>query len=126
MLGQRRRQWPSIKTGQFSCAFCATSCLTLGLPQQTQNICITIIQRRPNVFAVGQTLYKCYTNALCLVRHTRQTRAIDTMLIREGGLEHCFYIFLNVLDLGDFLRKTGGGLKLKKKLSVVRLYVVNE
>ena len=26
--------------------------------QQTQNICITVIQRRPNVFDVGPTLYK--------------------------------------------------------------------
>ena len=30
--------------------------------QQTQNICKTFIQRRPNVFDVGPTLYKCYTN----------------------------------------------------------------
>ena len=29
--------------------------------QQTQNICITFIQRRPNVFDVGPTLYKYYT-----------------------------------------------------------------
>ena len=35
--------------------------------QQTQNICITFIQRRPNVFDVGPTLYKCYTNVLCLL-----------------------------------------------------------
>ena len=34
--------------------------------QQTQNICITFIQRRPNVFDVGPTLCKCYTNVLCL------------------------------------------------------------
>ena len=32
--------------------------------QQTQNICITFVQRRPNVFDVGPTLYKCYTNVL--------------------------------------------------------------
>ena len=30
--------------------------------QQTQNICITFVQCRPNVFDVGPTLYKCYTN----------------------------------------------------------------
>ena len=30
--------------------------------QQTQTICITFVQRRPNVFDVGPTLYKCYTN----------------------------------------------------------------
>ena len=35
--------------------------------QQTQNICITFIQRRPDVFDVEPTLYKCYTNVLCLL-----------------------------------------------------------
>ena len=35
--------------------------------QQRQNICITFVQRRPNVFDVGSTLYKCYTNLLCLL-----------------------------------------------------------
>ena len=35
--------------------------------QQTQNICITFIQRRPNVFDVGPTLYQCFTNVLCLL-----------------------------------------------------------
>ena len=35
--------------------------------QQTQNICITFVQRRPNVFDVGPTLFKCYTNVLCLL-----------------------------------------------------------
>ena len=45
---------------------------------QTQNICITFVQRRPSVFDVGPTLYKCYiyvgptlykcyTNVLCLL-----------------------------------------------------------
>ena len=35
--------------------------------QQTQNICITFMQGRPNVFKVGPTLYKCYTNVTGLV-----------------------------------------------------------
>ena len=35
--------------------------------QQTQNICITVIQHRPNVFDVGPTFYKCYANILCLL-----------------------------------------------------------
>ena len=34
--------------------------------QQTQNLYITFIQCRPNVFDVGPTLYKCYTIVLCL------------------------------------------------------------
>ena len=36
--------------------------------QKTQNICIAIVQRRPNVFDVGPTLYKCYTNVFCLLQ----------------------------------------------------------
>ena len=36
--------------------------------QQIQNMCITFVQRRPNVFDVGPTLYKCYTNVLCLYK----------------------------------------------------------
>ena len=35
--------------------------------QQTQNIGITFVQRRPNVFDVCPTLYTCYTNVLCLL-----------------------------------------------------------
>ena len=57
MLVRCRRRWVNIG-------------LTFGQhvsSQQTQNICITFIQRRPNVFDVGPTLYKCYTNVLCLL-----------------------------------------------------------
>ena len=32
----------------------------------SKHICITCIQRRSNVFDVGPTLHKCYTNGLCL------------------------------------------------------------
>ena len=37
--------------------------------QQTQNICMTFVQRRSNVFDVSPTLYKCYTKVLCLLRY---------------------------------------------------------
>ena len=40
---------------------------TQVISQLTQNICITFIQRRPNVFDVGPTLYKCYINVLYLL-----------------------------------------------------------
>ena len=36
------------------------------LTSNTQNIFITFVQRRLNVFDVGPTLYKCFTNGLCL------------------------------------------------------------
>ena len=39
------------------------------ISQQLQNICITFIQCRPNVFDVGPTWYKCYTNVLCLMEY---------------------------------------------------------
>ena len=39
--------------------------------QQTQNICITFVQRRPNVF---DALYKCYTNVLCLLGWTQPSK----------------------------------------------------
>ena len=35
-----------------------------SVTQQAQNIYITFIQRRPNVFDVGPTLHKWYTNVL--------------------------------------------------------------
>ena len=37
------------------------------ITQETQNIYITSIQRRPNVFDVGPTLYRCYTNVSLLL-----------------------------------------------------------
>ena len=43
-----------------ACNHRQTSCYS----QQTQNICITFVQRRPNIF---DALYKCYTNVLCLL-----------------------------------------------------------
>ena len=36
----------------------------------TQNICITFVQCWTNVFDVGPTLYKCYTNVLCVLVKT--------------------------------------------------------
>ena len=45
--------------------------------QQIQNICITFIQRRPNVFDVGPTLYKCYANVLRLLDIDQDLRHVD-------------------------------------------------
>ena len=74
MSGQRRRQWANIMptlvqllvfigfdSGWFDVG------PRLQRSQQTQNICITFIQRRPNVSDIGPKLYKCYTNVLCLL-----------------------------------------------------------
>ena len=46
-------------------------CLRESPPaQQTQHICITFIQRRPNVFNVGPTLYKVIQMFLAECRST--------------------------------------------------------
>ena len=37
--------------------------------QYAQNICISCVQCRPNVFYAGPTLYKCYTNVLRLLEY---------------------------------------------------------
>ena len=36
-------------------------------PSKHKSICITFVQRRPNVFDVGPTLYRCYINVLYLL-----------------------------------------------------------
>ena len=38
-----------------------------GTSQQTQHMYLTFVQRLPNVFDIGPTLHKCYTNVLCLL-----------------------------------------------------------
>ena len=48
---------------------------TLAPTKQTLNICITFIQRRPNVFDAGPTLYKCHANVLCLLGMPSQSLA---------------------------------------------------
>ena len=43
------------------------SLIARRLSQKAQNIRIIFVQRRPNVFDVGPTLYKCYTTVLYLL-----------------------------------------------------------
>ena len=63
----------------FSCAiwwFAWTNCTrvhpfrgeVVDPSQQTQNICMAFVECWTNVEDVGPTLYKCYTNVLCLLR----------------------------------------------------------
>ena len=40
--------------------------VTLGNPVNTKHL-YNIYERQPNVFDVGSTLYKFYTNVLCLL-----------------------------------------------------------
>ena len=62
----------------------------------TQNICITFIQRRPNVFDVGPTLYKWYTHVLCLLSSLQGViRVAPADVVQD---DHVFYINYSVLQ----------------------------
>ena len=52
--------------------------------QQTQNICTTFVQRRPNVIDVGPTLYKYYTNVLCLPGSAEVDHGVPTWCAVHG------------------------------------------
>ena len=98
MLDQRRRRWADVVRMLYKCfVFAGIPCVcgspwtptstaqqskhptlsTSCIPVNTKhlyNICITFVQCRPNVGDVGPTLYKCYTNGLCLLRwHNKST-----------------------------------------------------
>ena len=49
MLGQRLRRWPNIEPTLNKCTMLERKS---SAAQQTQDICMTFIQRRPNVFDV--------------------------------------------------------------------------
>ena len=55
MLGHRLRRWLNIEPTLNKCTMFERK---YSAAQQTQDICITFIQRRPNVFDVGPTLHK--------------------------------------------------------------------
>ena len=52
-------------------------------------ICITFVKRRPNVFDVVPTLYKCYANVLCLLGMLQHESVSDN--ISAPSLQ-CVYI----------------------------------
>ena len=64
------------------------------ITQQTQNICVTFVQRRPNFVNVGPTLYKCYTNVLgtSLIGGQVAYRIYMTVTVDRTYLD-CFYIY---------------------------------
>ena len=54
-------------------------------PANTKH-CIIFVQRRPNVFDVGPTLYKCYTNVSCLLGrvHARMRWRCMGLICKNG------------------------------------------
>ena len=63
----------------------------------TQNILITFVQHRPNVFEVGPMLYKCYKNVLCLLglyhlAHVHPAYYVDWVCTRSPRLSRLIYV----------------------------------
>ena len=56
--------------------------------QQTQNICITSVQCWTNVEDVGPTLYKCYTNVLCLLRSGSFSKTVIQQHYKNRSTSH--------------------------------------
>ena len=67
----------------------------LCISQQTQNMCITFVQLWPNVLDVGPTLYKCYTNVLCLL----WSHCFILVLVYISLFHPCACIYLTVSSL---------------------------
>ena len=66
---ERTRQTDSVDRGKPTCPhLCERGEKTqFANTQRTQNICIACVQRRPNVFTVEPTMYKCHMIVLCLL-----------------------------------------------------------
>ena len=74
--------------------------------QQTQNICITFLQCRTSVEDVGPTLYKWYTNVLCLLgcvlNRSRTLINVMTLILQNQVIFNHWKLWIAVVD--DTLR----------------------
>ena len=82
----------TITSNKFELRIETTSIVGMNI-SQTQNICISFVQRRPNVFDDGPTLYKCYTNVSCLLNTPYiYTQPVTTpiLLCNTNNGDHAF------------------------------------
>ena len=75
MLARHMRRRPNINPTLFQCIVLMGSCYS----QQAQNICITFVQRRHNVFDIGPALYVCFV--LTGLNAAQLTRGIEPVLV---------------------------------------------
>ena len=80
----------------------------LSYPKKHKNICITFIQRRPNVFDVGLTLYKCYTNVFYLLGNLRKAQRPYSYsgVVRGGSM---FRMARQAQYISTYVERGGGG-----------------
>ena len=69
-------------------------------PANTKHACVQhCVQRRPNVFDVGPTLYKCYTNILCLLGFDSQKQSSNPLIFDVFGTNCSFDSFSSVSEV---------------------------
>ena len=83
----------------------------MATTQKTQNICITFMQRRLNVFDVGPTLYKCFTNSNVL-------NTLSNFNALNTGREEQLQTLCICLSIGS--RPIGKGALVYSLISIVR------
>ena len=70
--------------------------------QKTQTICITFVQRWPNVFDVSPALYKSHANVLCLLGSSWPwliTNVVTSALTDHVSLTLCYYSEVSITSL---------------------------
>ena len=98
--------------------------------QQTQNICRTFVQRRPNVFDVGPTLCKCYTSVLFLLG-LFQTSPSESKWWRTRSIQCDVIIWLSALENNrrDEIALINKNCQLEREIKLVKTtgnHIVNE
>ena len=89
---QRWRRWlevdPTYSPFLASAGIYYLSAIHCVILQTHTKNCITLKQRRPNVFDVGPALYKYYTNVLCLLGNSVALRHV-------ASVTHCQFLNLS-------------------------------
>ena len=70
------QSYPIYYSVKMTLYICDLAIVHEAMSQQTQNICITFVECWANVEDVGPTLYKYYTNVLCLLGWRYVTKVI--------------------------------------------------
>ena len=104
---------------------------TLSSPrsQQTQNILITFVQRWSSVEDIGPTLYKCYTNRLCLLRlcHIFSVESILSRLINksEAITKQNKHFFIKQKQVGRHPAPSGQTIKPPVLARLISFYFIS-
>ena len=92
-------------------------------PGKHKNNCLTFVERRPNVFDVRPTLYKLYTNGLCLlgcINHNACFLSDNRTIFLE-----CIYTYLLLWIVSHLTRNNIATISSKYQLAPLVLATVS-